>query len=359
MEKIIPVTVPPRPATRCRKELTMKKKTLQNSIILTVVILLILCLVALAFLSGRVSRIPEGTVGNTAGNLNNDGLFCEYDGTVYFSNARDNGRLYAMNADESGVRRLSELKVRNILAGGRYLFYYQLGEPASSGPGNIVTVKTFNRSNLKGKQDTSLTWDSVVCAQLVDNELYLMTEGANGAPFYKMKTDGSDAVTLADYQVNPACAVDGTIYYNGTQNNHYLYGFDTASGAVYEIWRGNLWYPVLDGGYVYYLDVAENYRLCRYSLSGDMVEVLTNDRADCFNVGGGYIYYQKNGDTPQLKCMRTDGTDVKVIAEGNYTKINMTSQYVYFQEFGMESSLYHSYLGSDSYSEFVPQSDAP
>ena len=33
--------------------------------------------------------------GSTAGNLYNGGLFCEYDGTVYFSNPSDGGKLYS------------------------------------------------------------------------------------------------------------------------------------------------------------------------------------------------------------------------------------------------------------------------
>lgn len=332
-----------------------KKKNNSKSIIIIVVFLVILLLLfAASLFLGRISMNPAGTVGNTAGNLNNGGLFCEYDGTVYFSNASDNGRLYAMNPDESNIRKLSDLNVQNILAGGDYLYYFQTGAAGDAGIGNIISVPSFNRSNLKGKDVTGLTRDTVITAQLVDNYLYLLTTGQNGPSLSKMKIDKSETVEIADYEINPACAANGTIYYNGTQTNHYLYGLDTANDTSREIWKGNIWYPIVDGDYVYYMDVSENYRLCRYSLSQEVVEVLTNDRVDCFNVGNGYVYYQKNGDAPALKCMRTDGTDVFVIAEGNYTNINMTSQYVYFQEFGNEDLLYHAYIGSAGYSAFAP-----
>lgn len=82
------------------------------------------------------------------------------------------------------------------------------------------------------------------------------------------------------------------------------------------------------------------------------MEVLTEERIDCFNVGYGYVYYQVNGGEACLKCMRDDGSDSRVIAEGNYTAIHMTSQYVYFQMFGETSTWYHSPLGSQSYSGF-------
>lgn len=331
----------------------MKKNKKQGIIILIIVLLILTALVISSLLSERITMNPAGTIGNTAGNLNNSGLFCEYDGTVYFSNAREYGDLYAMNPDESNARKISKLNVRNILAGGDYLYYFQLGDTGQSGFGNVISVKSFNRSDLKGNNITCLTRDIVVKGQLVDNYLYLLTSENSKTSFYKMKIDKSDTVQLANYEVNPVCARDSVIYYNGTKTNHYLYGLDTATDISWEIWQGNLWYPVLDGDYVYYMDVAENYRLCRYSLSQDVVEILTEDRVDCFNVGSGYVYYQKSGDTPALKCMRTDGTDNKVIAEGIYHNINMTSQYVYFQKFGIESSLYHSAIGSDGYNDFI------
>ncbi len=333
----------------------MKTKKAQGFMVIIGIVILFLLLLIGTFWADRIQMNPDGTIGNTAGNLNNSGLFCEYNGTVYFSNATDNGSLYAMNPDESDIHKISNLNVRNILAGGKYLYYFQLGTSGGEGFGNVVSTKSFNRCTLNGKDVQGLTRDTVITAQLVGNYLYILTATNEGPSFYKMKIDQSEIVTLADYEVNPACAENGIIYYNGTQSNHYLYGLDTATDTSSEIWKGNIWYPILKGDYVYYMDVAENYRLCRYSLSQNIIEVLTNDRVDCFNVGNEYVYYQKNGDTPQLKCMRTDGSDVKVIAEGIFTNINMTSQYVYFQAFGEDSSLFHSYIGSTQYDVFAPQ----
>ncbi len=331
-------------------------RTNRNALIIIICILLAASAgLILHFSLRRIPMNPPGTVGNTAGNLNNGGTFCEHDGVVYFANAADGGSLFRMAPDETDVRRILSLKVRNILAGGRYLFFFQTGASNDSGLGQFQGAKSFDRCTLDGSGITSLTRDTVVTGQLVDNYLYLLTAPRSGPVFCKIKIDRSEQVDLADYSINPACVQNGHIYYNGTQNDHYLYALNTASDTVSEIWRGNLWYPVVEGDYVYYLDVAENYRLCRYSLSQNVVQVLTNDRVDCFNVGSGYIYYQKNSRSPQLRCMRTDGTENQVVAEGTYTEINMTSRYVYFRAFGDETAMYHSPLGSSSYSEFRPQ----
>ena len=330
------------------------RKILIFSCVITALILFII----VGFSSKRVKMNPPGTVGNTAGNLNNAGLFCEYNGTVYFANAYDGGSLYAMDSAEGNLRKLNKVNVRNLLAGGDYLYYFQSEASGDAGFGYLRSIRAFNRCSLNGKNVTALTQDTVVTGQLVDNYLYLLIAGDEHPEFYKLKIDKSEQVSLADYVINPACAVNGSIYYNGTQSDHYLYQLDTSDDTSSEVWKWNLWYPVLLGDYVYYMDVENDYRLCRYSLSQDVIEVLTQDRADCFNVNYGYIYYQKNGDTPQLICMREDGTDAFVLAEGNYTNINMTSQYVYFQEFGNETTLYHSYLGSDGYDVFTGAREA-
>lgn len=334
----------------------MKKEV--KIVLFVVAAVLIVALMSIFMLSQRITMNPDGTVGNTAGNLNNMGLFCEYDGAVYFSNSYEGGSLYKMNPDESGLERINTLKVQNILAGGKYLYYFQTGASRITDFSEPFNVRSFERCRLNGSNSTALVRDMVVTAQLVDNYIYILTSASSGPLFYKLKIDNSDRVDLGNFPINPACAAEGAIYYNGTDSNHYLYRLDTATDTPSEVWKGNLWYPALEGDYVYYMDVANNYRLCRYSLSRDEIEVLTNDRVDCFNVGNGYIYYQKNGTDAQLKCMRTDGSGTMVIAEGNYTHINMTSRYVYFQEFGNDTAMYHSPLGSSGYEVFYGAMEA-
>lgn len=335
--------------------MTKTNKELKSSYIVTIVIILFILILLgiLTFFSGRTTSNPPGTIGNTPGNLNNGGLFCEYNNTIYFSNPLDNATLYAMNPDESDIRKLGSVKVRNILAGGDYLYYFQLGSGDASGFGDINNTHSFNRCDLKGRHAMGLTRDVVVNAQLVNDSLYLLTAGKDTPLFYKFQTDKTGKTELAKYSVNPSCAYDGMIYYNGTQDDHALYRLDTTTDVTEQIWNGNIWNPVLHGEYIYYMDLDSNYSLCRYSLSSKTVDTLTTERVECFNTGSGYIYYQTNDAiNPQLKCMHTDGSNCIVIAEGNYTNISMTSQYVYFQEFNDEDSLYHARLGSDNVSDF-------
>lgn len=328
----------------------------QTTIALIVVVVILIILgagITVSLLNSRVKMNPSGTIGNTAGNLNNSGIFCEYDGKVYFSNSFDGGALYSMSPDENDFKKLNNSIARNILAGGEYLYYFQMGVSGDSAFGTVQVPRSFIRCDLDGENIASLTRDTVVTGQLVNNYLYLLVAGDPNPSFYKMKIDKSEQKVLADYIVNPACAVGDYIYYNGTQNDHFLYSLNTANDVSSEIFSGNIWFPVVDGDYVYYLDLDNNYRICRYSMSQNVIEVLTQDRVDYFNEGHGYIYYQTSGNDPKLVCMMSDGSGKTVIADGVYNNINMTSFYVYYQEYGDETTLYHSRLGSTYGEEFT------
>ena len=110
--------------------------------------------------------------------------------------------------------------------------------------------------------------------------------------FYKIKTDKTDNVLVSDEIINPASCANGIIYFNGTSKDHNLYTLDTRTDTISTVLQGNLWFPAYQDGYVYYLDLSENYRLCRYSFSENTVQVLTSDRVDTFNVGYNCIYYR-------------------------------------------------------------------
>ena len=327
-------------------------KTLRNIVLACVSLIFLVLLGLLVIFSNRVSPIPEGTIGNTAGNLNNGGFFVEHEGRVFFANPYDSGTLYSMNPDESNIKKLNSTIVCNLLAGGNYIFYYQTGS-AGDGIDGIRSLRTFDRCHLDGSSLTGLTRDVIVNAQLVDNTLYLLSSTDNGPHYYKMNIDKSGKETLADYVVNPACVRKDKIYFVGTVKDHALYTYDTKSGDTKEFYPGDMWNPVIDGEYVYYMDVENNYRLCRFHLRNRNPEVLTTDRVDAFNIGNGYIYYATADATePVLKFMNLDGSNPYVLAEGAYTHISLTSKNVYFQEFGVDGILYHSPIGSYSYSAF-------
>ena len=123
----------------------------KSVIILCSVILAIVITFVLLSLTGRVKMSDDNTVGNTAGNLNNGGFFCENDGVVFFSNAYDNNTLYSMNPDESQIKKLGSNYVASLNAGGDYIYYYMESGTNGSGLGFMSRTAGIYRSNRNGK----------------------------------------------------------------------------------------------------------------------------------------------------------------------------------------------------------------
>lgn len=323
----------------------MSSKQKNILILIIMLVILIVLFVCVSFL-GRIPENEADTVGNTPGNLNNGGYFCESDGRVYFANAYDNRSLYSMNPDESDMVKLNSNSVSSINAAGKFLYYYMTSD-GSTGTGLGYTSQTAGiyRSTKKGKSTTGLGRCSIVTMQLCGNYLYYETYNSqNGTSLDKIRIDKTDQQTVATEIINPNCFVNGKIYYNGTSGDHYLRSLDVRTDRSSVVWQGNLWNPIVQGNYVYYMDISENYRLCRYSLNDQVVEVLTNERIDMFNVYDSYIYYQvSSADTPALKRMRTDGSSQELVREGIYQNINITSEYVYFNAFNESVPVYRTY----------------
>lgn len=316
----------------------------KNIILLSITVVVVILLSILVLFTGKITLNDESTTGNTAGNLNNGGYFCEADGRVYFANAYDNYALYSMNPDESDMRRLNANSVSYINAGGDYLYFCMSSSTNGTGLGFMRQTSGIYRSKLNGKSVTSLGRCHIVTMQLCGSYLYYEKyDNTDAVTLEKIRIDKKDQQTLAAERINPNCYANGRIYYAGTEEDHYLHALNTTNDTSSVVWQGDVWDPVYQNGYIYYMDVANNYRLCRYSMSSDTVEVLTNERIDVFNVYDNYIYYQvSSSDSPALKRMLTDGSLQEVVKEGVFQNINITSQYVYFNSFYDDTPVYRT-----------------
>lgn len=332
------------------------KNDKKNLIIVCSVLLGLIIIVFLFSFGSSVKELPADTIGNTAGNLNNGGLFCEYNGKVYFSNAYDFGTLYVMNSDETDVKKLNDSVVKYINASDSYLVYYQEGVHTDDDLSSIVQNYGIFRTDLKGKNADCI--DDSICTGLVlaGNHIYYQHyDNEKYTSLYKSDLSGKNRQEIEDAIINPHCVSNGTIYFNGTDGDHYLYGLNTGTDSIATIWSGNVWNPVVSGSYVYYMDLSNHYGLSRYSLINNEVEILTNDRVDFFNLAGNMIYYQTAGkDNQALKRMHLDGSNNEVVHAGVHTNINITSRYVYFNEFSLDTPIYHTPVNGGYVSIFEP-----
>lgn len=319
------------------------RSTTKTILVVSIVSVILILSVTVIALTGRITLNDESTVGNTAGNLNNNGYFCEYDGRVYFANAYDNYSVYSMNPDETDIKKLHSGSSSFLNAGGDHLYYVTAGNADSGDTGSFRGAYGIYRSKLNGKGVTGMDRCHVAAMQLCGSYLYYdKIDTKTSISLEKIRIDKEDKQTVNPAAlINPHCYVNGVIYYCGTAEDHYLYALNTANDTASVVWEGNLWNPVYENGYIYYMDVGNDYRLCRYSLYDDAAEVLTEERIDLFNVYGNYIYYQTNdASSPALKRMYIDGTSQETVRSGIYENINITSQYVYFNAYGSPTPVY-------------------
>lgn len=291
----------------------------------------------------QIPENPPGTVGNTAGNLLNAGLYCENEGKVYFANAYDNNTLYSMNPNETEFEKVTTVGVKWINAAGKFLYYYQNKTASDSGLGYVVESTGMYRVKKNGSGALCLRMDPVGDITLVNNDIFYQNLSEEQITLDKISIDKENDQTVLDFRAFPSSVYNNILYYSNYEDSLYLYGYDTTTGMNMLIWDHPVWNPIYhNDGYIYFMDVETDYQLHRYNPSSGAHEVLTTDRADTFNVYGNYIYYQKSSeDDPALKRMYTDGTGNELVSSGIYENINITSNYVYFNSFGTPTPVYH------------------
>lgn len=325
----------------------MSSTSKSNNIkVLVMIVCILTFIVATTLIINKLNEVPDNdptVVGNTAGNLNNGGYFCEDGDTVFFANPYDNGYLYSMNADQTKLKKLYNSSCSTINAGGDHLYFCMETPEGGTGLGFVIKTSGIYRSTKKGTKTKCLTNDNTLIMTLVGSNLYYQAPTGKGVGLKKISINGKDNSSVVEdsFVINPACAVKGSLFFAGTTNDHYLYSLNTANDSINTIWDGNIWNPVYEDGYFYYMDVSDKYSLCRFSPATQTIDILTHDRVDTFNVGYGYIYYSVSvGDNPGLYRMRLDGSNVEKVAGGVMKDINITSTYTYFRQFDSETPLY-------------------
>lgn len=341
---------------------------MKKALPIIVILLIVLGIAGLVFYQYQDSKVQMNTGyvnGNTAGNLYNAGLFCENNGTVFFSNPDDNGKLYSMDADGSNLTKLCNDTAMYINADSNYVYYVRDNTAtfqSSTNGGPSFPYFSYNNNSLcridrAGGKCTILDEDPCIYASLIGNYIYyLHYDNETATTLYKIKIDGTEKTKLSDTYVF-TCSTDGQyFFYNGMQYDGYIYRYDTATDSSVMIYPHNTYKPTVTAdGNAYYLDVDRNNALVHVDIASDNPVTLTNDSVDLYNVYGSTIFYQNyDKDGSKLCCVQNDGSNYKVLAQGNYSNINVTSYYTYFTDFRTGNILYTSTSNPDALYAFHP-----
>ena len=328
----------------------MNKKAKRIILFLIAILFIFIFVLSYAYQHKKIHN-PEGTVGSANGNTNNGGYFCEYDGSIYFSNSYDNNTLYSMDSDLTHVKKLTKVPVSQINVANGYIYFYQTNTKKGSDLGSVIKSYGIYRCKLNGDDLTCLK--KCVCQNMIllDDYIYFQYYNErNTFVFSRININGGDVEVISESLINPSSAEAGIIYYNGVDSDHYLYKYNTETDISTLLYSGNVWFPVIQNGYAYYLDLDNHYRLSCLNLNTAELTVLSDERVDYFAVSDTYIYFQTaNVDVPALKRVRTDGTDTEIVTVGTYNNISITSEYVYFCSYGSTAPIYRQQISGPIY----------
>ena len=289
--------------------------------------------------------------GNTAGNLYNNGTFCEHNGKVYFSNPDDNGKLYSMDANGSNVTKICDDVARFINADDHYLYYIR----DNSGEGFDNSFFNYNcyslcRVDQDGGKAVILDEDPCLYAALVGNYIYyLHYDTEDATTLYSIRIDGKEKQQVMDQYIYTCSVLDQYIYYTSSANGS-LMRLDTTTNTSTTVLGCNCYKPIVTSeNNVYYMDVSQDNALVHNSINSDMPTVLSSDSLDHFNVYGSYIYYQVyDKDSPKLCMIKNDGSGYREIKNGSFMSINVTSNNIYFTDY-YSGTVYYTSLSNPGF----------
>jgi hypothetical protein len=280
--------------------------------------------------------------GNTAGNLYNAGLFCESNGTVFFSNPDDNGRLYSMDADGSNIQKLCNDSAMYINADSNYVYFIKNNSNTNTSSTGYAIDSLFSyssnalcRIDRAGGHVTVLDSDPCLYATLIGNYIYyLHYDTETATTLYKIGIDGENRTKLSDSYLF-TCSADGQYFYYDNPNDGSIYRFDSATDSTMQVYNCNCYKPtVSNDGNAYYMDINQNNALVHVDINTGNPTTLSTDSLDFYNVYGSTIYFQTYSNAGSKLCMvKSDGTGYQELAEGTYSSINATSYYIYFVDY--------------------------
>lgn len=301
-------------------------------------VIAIIVLFAITYYSKQTVYNDDNILGNSSGNLLNKGLYCEYDGKIYFSNPVDEGKLYVMEGNLSDCKKLSEDTAESINVAGKYIIYARHNQHQEKNNDNVFSISDTGMYRMnKNGTDTKTLFDSVVnVVNLSGNTIYFQRNNDSGFGVYQIDIDKSNEKEVTEEHLSPLAIKDGMLYYTGVSGNHNIYKRDLSSNQNEVLFEGNCAYVTTCGNYLYFLDLNNNHALTRITLDGTAPEVLTELPTSTYNLSpdGMLLYYQvDNGTDNGMYCMNLNNREAVCLKEGNFCNLNTTTEYAFFQEF--------------------------
>ena len=323
-----------------------------------ILLLIVAGLVTYSILTNKVYKSAAGTIGNTAGNLYNGGLFCENGGRIYFSNPNDDYTLYSMNLEFGDYKKLYNDYARYINVDENYVFYTRKNNMKENPTQSVFIFYSTGvfRIRKNGTNLQMISSDPSGSLLLYDNQLYYQVYKDNALTLHRIDIDKENDKKLFSDDTPVVSDFDGRLYYSGAlsdQNIHYLNPNGNQTVAI----ETKAYLPIAMEEGIFYISTQNGYNIYLADYEDKERKLIVNRPCSWYNItsDGRYVFYNcdEKDDSAIYMLDRENGEETKIL-EGNFKWLNIAGGYCFFFDFFNEKAYAYDYANK-KLSNFDPQ----
>lgn len=221
-------------------------------------------------------------LGNSTGNLNNNGHYAFHDGWLYYNNHNDEGRLYKKKLDGSEIRKVSDdsnvVYINAVRDKVYYLSNHKIVKSSLDGTEREV-LRDFGSGGLN------------VMAVVGDWIYYTEKPSDMFGSLYRMRVDGTSVELLESNPVSRMLVNKGKVYY--VIHTHKLFVIDADGSNKRKLLDGGISSLEMAGESLF---INYNGQLYRMSTDGKDLTEFSEKNAQNLNVDGDWLYYSDHSE---------------------------------------------------------------
>lgn len=264
----------------------------------------------------RIYKIKTDGSQKTRISKNRANFLNLYGDFLYYINETcgEYGELFRIKLDGSQESKLSMEECGKITPTDEGWIYY-ISKGFADEPGSFDRQKRLCRIKADGSK-TEILADEIEHFTVAGEWVYCSTNKS----FYKIRTDGSDKVSLGEFSAEEIIVENEWIYYINCSDQCCLYRMKLDGSKNTKINNGYIDYCVIIGDYLYCSDSGQIYKMRK---NGDEKKTILTEQDNFINniyVIDEWIYYYQtlNEYEKILYKVRTDGTEVTGANNGQW-----------------------------------------
>lgn len=256
-------------------------------------------------------------IGNTFGNILNNGLVVQVDDWVYYSNSADEWKIYKKRIDGSENTKVSDYAGWGLNVIDDWIYYADMTE----GENWFMC-----RVNIDDKTDEVLTDNPAINIIATKDWIYYL----DGYHLYKTTPDGNVNISLTNQFVYHFLLYDDVIFYKilDENNSNAIYKMNTDGSNREKIYEGNLSIFHIDSEWLYVKNLEDEKKLYRISRDGSRLEKVIDLSFSYMNIYDDWVYYV---DEDGIYKISLSGEHNMKLTDDTGTNINVIDGWVYYR----------------------------